>query len=308
MTAFARLWRRAPAWRAAMLGGLALGGLAALYPPPWLRPLPPAARYAGVPAPAPPPGPFAPPAQPFAPPAQPPAAPLPVPVAPVDVDLPRFGTVVSGVARFGSFTVPLPRGEWRVIASMRGMTPKGQLATTGLLAQAAGQELRAMVLVTTVSGPPWPGDGFPADPTCQSQWAFHSRVFSAVDGGPQACWTVEAITPGDWSSPATPPVVRAGLAELHGRGVAAPPVVLRAYFSHADTGRSLSVQVLQPAPAASGPPYGWQMQDIRGTPVKLARMARLRDWASAWHPLVRQAFDGTLDPAAIAAAGDQLPD
>lgn len=289
MTAFRRLWARAPAWRGTLLLSIALSGLAALYPPQWWQPPPPGARYVPPPlaAPLPPP---------------PPSSP-----APGDLALPPFGAVMSGTVRFNGVAVPLPRGPWRVVAAMRGSTPQGQTAAAGVLAQAVGGVLQGAVVLSVISPPPGSGKGFAADPSCQSQFAVFSRVFSVVDHGPQACWTVEALTPGDWASPGTLPFVRAAVAELRQLGVAVPPVILRAYFSHADADRALTVQVIQPALIPPRPPYGWNVEDIRRDPGKVSRLTRLRDWAGPWNTLVRRGFEGALDPADIALAVDELP-
>lgn len=297
MSAFSRLWARAPAWRGVLLLGVALSGLAVLYPPPVRRPVP-GARYVAAPLAVPPPSPAAAPA----------ATPAPVPsVRTTDPNLPAFGAVVTTIMRFAGTDVPLPHGEWRVVAAMSGRTPQGQVAASGMLAQVTNGALDAAILLFAVVPPSAAHAGFPADPLCQSPYALFSRVFSAVDRGPQACWTVGAIATQDWNAADSLPVLRSGVTELGQQGVALPPVVLSARFTHADADRLLTMQVIEAVPSPPQAPFGWRMEEIRRTPDKLARVIRLRDWAQRWSPLVRRSFEGRLDLLDVTPELDALP-
>ncbi len=296
MSAFARLWIRAPTWRGALLLGVALSGLAVLYPPPLRRPVP-GARYVSTP--------LVPSPSPAAVPAATPA--LAPPARTADPNLPAFGAVVATTVRFAGTNVPLPRGEWRVVAAMGGRTPQGQVAASSVLAQVTNGALNAAVILFAVVPPSATRGGFSADPLCQSPHSLFSRVFSAVDHGPQACWTVEAIAAQDWDAADTPPFVRSGVAELKQQGTALPTVVLRAYFAHADADHLLTMQVIEAVPSPLQAPFGWQMEEVRRTPDKLARVVRLRDWAQRWNVLVRRSFEGQLNPMDVTPELDALP-
>lgn len=222
-------------------------------------------------------------------------------------NLPAFGATLSGRVRFAGTDVPLPRGDWQVVAAMSGRTREGQASAYAMLAQAADRTLDGAMILYAVMPAAGVHAGFATDAICQSPNALFSRVFSAVDHGPQACWAVEAITLGDWNAPVTPPVVRSGVAELRQQGTALPPVVLRAYFAHADADHLLTVQLVAPVPAPPQPPFGWHTDEVRRTPDKLARAARLRDWAASWNLLVRRSFEGGPTPGIATPEFEALP-
>jgi hypothetical protein len=314
MSAFARLWVRAPAWRGVLLLSVALSGLAILYPPPvslqrWsqFRSALPGARYTAAPAPA---IPSPPTATIPSPPVAAPDIPVPDPAVPArqtDPSLPGFGTHVTGTVPFAGVTVPLPRGEWTVIAAISGHTSQGQKAATSILAQVTNGSLATVIILEAVEPLSTIHTGFPTDVTCQASSLLFGRVFSAVDHGPQACWEVDALVAQDWNMEGMMPILRSAIAELRQRGTALPTVVLRAHFFHADAVHLLTMQVLEAAPAPPQPPFGWTMAEVRSTPDKLARAVRLRNWAETWDALVRRSFEGRLIPADVTPALEELP-
>src|SRR5277367_4885342 len=116
MTAFGRLWTRAPAWRAALLLTIGCGALAALFPP-W-QPEVAVSEVAvsgGV--------------TPSVRRAQPVVAPVPAPAsssasssasastaAAAAANTPVPGQIYADRLPFGSQSVPLPPGHWLVVA------------------------------------------------------------------------------------------------------------------------------------------------------------------------------------------------
>jgi hypothetical protein len=214
---------------------------------------------------------------------------------------------VTGTVPFAGVTLPLPRGEWTVVAAISGHTSPGQKAATSILAQVTSGTLTAAIVLEAVEPPSTTHAGFPANATCQAPSLLFGRVFSAVDHGPQACWGVDALVAQDWNIEGMMPILRSAIAELRQQGTALPTVVLRAHFFHADADHLLAMQVLEAAPSPPEPPFGWTMAEVRGAPDKLVRAVRLRNWAETWDALVRRSFEGRLTPADVTPALDALP-
>ncbi len=294
MTAFSRLWSRAPLWRGALLLGLGMTGLAALYPPAGGQASLPAARYDPPPAPAPPVS-------------LPPQAMQPLPAAPPGVrpDAPSFGSTVSAAVPFAGETVPLPAGDWVTVAAIGGKTPGGKALNAAMLAQLAGGQVAAIAVLHGFGLPGEAGAGFPRVPSCQETRNIYSRVFVARDNGEQACWSVDAVALA-WADPANR-LLASGAAELQQRGAAMPEVAVRASFVRADQSHVLIAEIYQPVDTPPEGPGGWNWSRIMATPDRLARMTRLRDWAAAWWPLFDRGFSNHLDPAAVTPLLARMP-
>ncbi|MBE7212594.1 MAG: hypothetical protein INR65_16365, partial [Gluconacetobacter diazotrophicus] len=138
MSAFARLWRRAPAWRVCVITGVAFAGLAAMFPPTLPR-FATGGLGGGTSSPA---G-----GARFHP------RPDPAPANYSGGRLIPDGAVRSGVIRVAGHDVPLPAGNWRSVGVAReGGADQLQIDVLARIENASLTGLMLIVAPTAMSG------------------------------------------------------------------------------------------------------------------------------------------------------------
>jgi hypothetical protein len=126
MSAFGRVWRRAPAWRLCLITAIAFSALCAMFPPQ----IPGLGNWHGGPragtATATPPAPPGTPSAHFAP------APDTPPIDGASVEVPHASVDRSGIIPFAGRQILLPAGQWKdvLIARLGGAVP-GQIQVLG---------------------------------------------------------------------------------------------------------------------------------------------------------------------------------
>ena len=271
MTAFGRLWRRAPAWRFLLILALASTALAAMFPPPApsLNGLWPARRHAVLdPRPR------------YAPP--PDAAPLDYSV----IDLPPITATRSLLIPFAGRQVPLPQGGWTELALMRAGGPQALQAI--VLARLRGGRLTGMMIVAGPSATAPQASALRADGCFDVKGlATHEQSASAgPDAAAQQCWNLRPLVTAQLADPANPNLLeQRSFARLGKIGIEVPVRLLAMRYFTEDAAGGLTVTIMEPDPVASA-----------------ATQRRSEAWMQRWVALLHRGFAGTLRPADVTAA------
>src|SRR5262245_2840195 len=150
---------------------------------------------------------------------------------------PTDKTVTGYVATQG-MTVPLPPGQWVVVAHLPASDPGG--IESLFLAQMRRDKLSRAVLVQARAQADGSATGFERSAQCARPALLYAKTISNEELGRQDCWTIDhnvAMRP----ERDTPPIIGTATGELEARGVKYPAVLLSAYFRMADQQRSLGV-------------------------------------------------------------------
>src|ERR1700678_1588232 len=152
MTAFGRLWVRAPVWRATLLLTIVCGALTALFPPwqpAWQPEVAVPARVTPVVTRA----------EPVAAPVQAPA-PASTVAASSAANLPIPGQIYSDRLPFGSQSVALPPGHWLAVAVGNNPQASGGPSSSAFLALVLGERVAAAALINGSTTAEPQGAGF----------------------------------------------------------------------------------------------------------------------------------------------------
>jgi hypothetical protein len=281
MTAFGRLWVRAPAWRAVLLLTIGCGALAALFPPGQPEVAVPARLTPVVTR------------------AEPVAAPLQAPVptstlaAAPEANVPVPGQIYSDRLTFGSQSVPLPPGHWLAVAVGNNPQTSGAPNSSVFLALVLGERVAAAALISgsTAAEPQAAGFLVPAD--AQIPAFYYRRVLMAVDHGSADFWLCGSSLPSEWADPVRHAAVTA-LAQQH-LGVA--DRFDSAVFRLSDKRNWLAAEFMFPAPTGEGTVRPWTEEASLSDAALLPHIERVRRWGKAWHDVLRRGFEGGADLA-----------
>jgi hypothetical protein len=288
MTAFGRLWSRAPAWRAALLLTIVCGALVALFPP--VKP------EVAAPASQPPvvthPEPVAAPTQTLA------QAPVPAPAmaAATEGNMPIPGQLYADRLPFGSQSVPLPPGRWLAVAVGNNPPASGVPNASVFLALVLGQEIAAAALISGSAAAEPQAAGFLVPADAQIPTFYYRRVLTAVDHGPADFWFCGASLPSKWSDP----VRRAAITALAQQHIGVADRFDSAVFRLSDKRNWLSAEFMFPAPAGDAPARAWTEEAGLSDAAMLPHIEKVRRWGKAWHDVLRRGFEGGGDLAGSA--------
>jgi hypothetical protein len=193
-------------------------------------------------------------------------------------------------------TVPLPPGQWVVVAHVPA-PDRGGLESL-FLAQVRRDKLSRAVLVRATMQADESATGFRRSAPCARPGVLYAKTIANEELGRQDCWTIDHDA-STRSERDTAPMIGAAIGELELRGIKYPPVLLSAFFRLADKQRSLdAVYYFNPetdgitSRPTSWEESDWNRNDIYKYPDKIAYVEKLRAWAEAWHPAVRDGFLG----------------
>jgi len=194
--------------------------------------------------------------------------------------------------------VPLPPGQWVVVAHVPAPEPGG--IESLFLAQMRRDKLSRAVLVQARAQVDDSATGFQRSAQCARPALLYAKTISNEEFGRQDCWTIDhnvSMRPERDS----PPIIGTAIGELDLRGIKNASVLLSAFFRLADRQRSLDVvYYLNPetdgiiSKPASWEESDWNRNHIHQYPDKIAYVEKLRAWAEAWYPAVRESFQGGL--------------
>lgn len=326
---FRRLWKKAPLWRFTGLSAALLILLFALFSPQLPRHAPavePMAQASYTPQPRAPAVAVTPAVAPAIVP-QPPAKPAPSPVpalvhqsvhtaslslaTPGDtrsnegLDNAIAGRRFSGSLRVDGFDVPLPVGDWLLLANLRFKIPTAQ-GEMLYLGQVKNRRLMGAVRVTTARSLQEPGAGFPALKGCISNTDGNNYVVAeAVEPpGHQACWIITPLFLSPLESWADrtkkmEQLERAAAGDLAAKGVSYPQDVVSLRLTRTETWGLLEVRYafnpesdhITSNTVATAADSDWTPQAISRFPDKVAYVEKLKRWGTEFWPRFKAAFD-----------------
>ena len=269
MTAFGRLWARAPAWRAALLVTIGCGALAFAFPP--------GQPEIAVPVPRTP-------VMSRTEPVTPVQAPPPAPAAATETNIPVPGEIYSGRLPFGSQSVPLPAGQWLAVSV--GST--GQNSVSAFLALVLGEQVAGAALISGSSAAEPDAAGFRVPADAQIPAFYYRRVLAAVDHGPADFWLCGSSLPSTW----TDPVRHAAITALTQQHIGIADRFDSAVFRFSDKRNWLAAEFIFPAPAGEGTVGPWTDAAVLSDAAVLPHIEKVRRWGKAWHGVLRRGFEG----------------
>ncbi len=269
MSAWGRLWRRAPAWRFCLFTAVTATALAAMFPP-----TPPAWRPRWWPT---------------ADTATPHYTPQPQTPAPAydAATFPPPGAERHGIIPLAGRQLPLPAGSWQELALIRG---GGELQLDLLvLARIEDSQLTGLIQASTPNLPGTLSGRAELPPRCLAPGSLAHRITPANlnDPAEHECWTLVPadLTQGPWQ-PGQHSVERAVLERLAQLRVITPTHMLSFSYIRTDDSRVQTVTLLLPD----------NRQSSRG------QVQRLQDWMNRFETRLSKGFSGNLTNADMTAA------
>lgn len=192
--------------------------------------------------------------------------------------------------------VPLPGGQWTVVAHMPGAIA-GAVESI-VLAQPRQTQLAGLILVQSSRLAPDQANGYRQWSQCSRTDILHAKVLANENFGRQDCWTINHNLSLEWKALGAPNVLRAAAGDLSVRGIDVPPVMLSVYYRQADKNGMLHAiyfsnpvaDGIKSTPTAIWQESDWHRQYIGQYPEKMAYVQKLRSWAEDWHPRIHDAF------------------
>jgi hypothetical protein len=331
------LWRRAPLWRFTLLSTALLLLLAALFPPhvelhsgQALPPVISEASYTPPPANAPDPTPHASPASttqaPFASaPNDVPAAATPQPTAatparlslatPNDqaaqknasgIDTALIGRTYQRELLMNGFKVPLPPGEWAVLASFTIWITKSpqNKGTTYFLGRIENGRLAGAMIVNALRSPAEAPTGFDEFKNCANPDNIYTSKEEIVPFDHQACWVMHSLFTPPWQqwgdkAMQMDNIVRAAAGDLAAKGVTYPQDLVAVHFYRSEKWGVLNATYLF-SPEQDGiksdvaPSFrdsDWFGPNVQRYPEKVLYTNKLKTWGASFWPQFEAAFD-----------------
>lgn len=270
MSAWGRLWRRAPAWRFCLFTAVTATALAAMFPPtpPAWRPTwwPQQGGMVGSPR----------------------FTPQPSPVAPryTISAFPALGPGRSGIIPFAGHQLPLPLGSWQELLLIRG---SGELMfDVMVLGRIEDGRLTGLIEASTPSLPGTAGGRAELPPGCLATDALAHRITAANPNDPtdHECWTLVPtnLTQGVWQA-GQQTIEGLALRRLGDLHVNVPEHALLFNYIRTNDGGVQHVTIALPD------------ERVR----QHSQVQRLQEWADRFETKLNQGFLGTL------AANDLTP-
>jgi len=228
------------------------------------------------------------------------------------VDDAMMGRTYSGAVTLNNFKVPLPRGEWAMLANSgaRLGTAVGSLYFLGRI------EHKRLVGVVSVAALRYPNGsaatGFPAFKGCgkdvTSNLYLGAEAVTPFDH--QACWRIFNFFTAPWQQWADRAtgigsLDRAAAGDMAAKGVTYPQDLVAVRFGRSEKWGLLEVTYLfnpetegiKSETAVSAQDSEWSTGNIARFPGKGAYVDRLITWGKVHWPLIKQAFDDAAPPA-----------
>jgi hypothetical protein len=315
MSAFTRLWRRAPLWRATLMATGVTTVLSVLVPAPWLASSLPA--YTGLTAriqhalgvggqgdtgtdDA----------------LHPQEDHRTISVPPVDAQM-------EGRVSFIGKDIPLPAGKWHPLLTYQDDLSHGEIMTAIYVRTNDGIVTGLLLLQGTSQSLPM-ADTMPIQGQCTSPFAFMTRS-QPVDGSHSECWLTSPIRivngffltsdPALQQLVSSPFFIPAAVERLNIQGYTLPSVLVDAAWNRIEKREPgsradfLSVHLLtSPAPPGStrapGAPENWTRTGMRDSATVSDFVQRTNAWIQGWAPYLLQAFEGQQATPPASAAED----
>ncbi|MEJ0070078.1 MAG: hypothetical protein WDO24_16680 [Pseudomonadota bacterium] len=222
---------------------------------------------------------------------------------------PIYGKSYSGTLNFFGIVMPLPVGEWTLIARVpEAQTPATPETEAVALAKTDGDKLIGLI-VFRGNLPLNPSTtGFRADVFCDRTDLLYANTAQNENLGPQDCVVVNYGITAAWDAPNTLPVYKTINGELKLKKVAVPRVVVFSYFRLASKRTLLQawyyfnpeIEGFPPAVAGTEAQV-WSKYKLPDEPKRQAYVQRVTDWTERWSKLVHTAAEGKLKEGPLPA-------
>lgn len=221
------------------------------------------------------------------------------------------GRSYHGTFPANGFNVPLPSGDWLLLANFSIKMPHaaGEVLYLGKIERLT---LTGVVRITAVRSTDQSGTGFPEAKGCTSEAANNNFTLNeqVVASGHQACWLIQNYFTNPmqrWADRGLkiPPLERAAAGDLAAKGVSYPQDMMMVRFTRAETWGLLEVgyifspeaEHISSGAAATYSDSEWHLENIKRFPEKEAYVEKLKRWAEGFWPRFKTAFDTTLPSA-----------
>lgn len=209
------------------------------------------------------------------------------------------------------YKVPLPPGQWAVLASISGH-PNGASGVEYFLGRIEQKKLVGAIRLFAVRSDELPGTGLPAAKGCTSgnPDLDHLVLEEVTPYGHQACWLINnyyAPPLQQWEDRALRIAALDRLAgrDLAAKGVSFPQDFVDVRFSRAETWGTLEVSYLfdpeldgiESNTALSARESDWHAPNVGRFPDKVAYLAKMRDWGDGFWPKFKLAFASGEPPS-----------
>jgi len=208
------------------------------------------------------------------------------------------------------FDVPLPPGQWAVLANS-SIHLRGASGMAYFLGRIEHKRLVGGIRLFAVRSSEQPGAGFPAANGCTSGNPDLDYLFleSVTPYDHQACWLINNFfTPPlqQWADRAVKiaSLDRAAAGDLAAKGVSYPQDLLGVRFTRAEKWGVLEVTYLfdperdgiASNTALSARESDWHAPNVGRFADKVAYVAKMRDWGESFWPKFQQAFASSKPP------------
>jgi hypothetical protein len=230
---------------------------------------------------------------------------------PSDVDRALLGRTYRQSITVDGFNVPLPPGQWAVLAN-GDARPQGAAGVAYFLGHIEHKRLVGAIRLFAAHSNEQPGAGFSAANGCTSgnPNVNHLVIEEVTPHGHQACWLINNFfTPPmqRWKDPAVKidGLDRAAARHLAAMGVSYPQDLVFARFTRAETWGLLEVSYLfdpelngiDSDTALSARDSNWHAPNVGVFPDKVAYLAKIRNWGDGFWPKFKLAFASGTPPS-----------
>lgn len=220
--------------------------------------------------------------------------------------------------RVEGFDVPLPPGQWAVLAN-GGIHFNSSAGMAYFLGRIEEKRLVGAIRVFALRSNSQPGTGFPAANGCQAGNPNLNYLYagSVTAFNHQACWLINNyFTPPlqQWADRAVKiaGLDRAAAGDLTAKGVSYPQDLVDVRFTRAETWGLLEVSYMfnpeaegiSSNTALSARESDWHAPNAPRFPEKMAYLAKMQAWGEGFWPKFQQAFESG-QPASLPANPDQ---
>ncbi|NVN23287.1 hypothetical protein HW511_02690 [Asaia siamensis] len=297
MSAFTRLWRRAPVWRSMIYLMVFFTIMSLFFPMPWmLSHAPWLQRIPGMQRPGAPSASSA-DNQPAAP-----GSGAPAPDAPVDntnrLITPDITTALTGTIPFGGHTLPLPAGVWHPV--LTGQFGPGGLMLINILVRTDRGVVTGVMIARTAT------EQLPLDVVqaatshCHDDRNYASHIYSDRPDGRNECAFVANAVMGPNGAISSDELIQIAFKRLSALGFPMPSLfvvanwILSSGATDATKGSSAVTYLLAPTKPGTvqllAPLPYWDKAALAQVPAADEFIRKTDRWLSRWVPLLRQSM------------------
>lgn len=210
--------------------------------------------------------------------------------------------IQSGSILVSGFKLPLPPGDWAMLANSSLAIPNSS-GMSYFLGRIEGKRLTGAVIVYALKSTLKPGAGFEMSKRCNDPNAIFVANEGAAAFDHQACWVIHTYFTPPWQQWSDrdvkiPNLTRSAAGDMSAKGVSYPQDFLAVQFFRAEKWGVIDASYLF-SPESEGiksnaaPTFrdaDWFPSNIRRFPEKVAYAGKLKDWGASFWPRFKDAF------------------